>query len=71
MGGVSVGCVRHGPVGAYVFVAGGIGITPILPMLRAVDAQPGLEWRLLYGGRSLASMPYLPETEKPGAGTSC
>ncbi|WP_330291572.1 PDR/VanB family oxidoreductase [Streptomyces sp. NBC_00576] len=57
------------PAPAYVFVAGGIGITPILPMLRAVDAQPGLEWRLLYGGRSRASMPYLPEIEKLGAGT--
>ncbi|MDX3458376.1 PDR/VanB family oxidoreductase [Streptomyces sp. ME02-8801-2C] len=57
------------PAPAYVFVAGGIGITPILPMLRAVDAQPGLEWRLLYGGRSRASMPYLAEIEKLGAGT--
>ncbi|GAA3850418.1 PDR/VanB family oxidoreductase [Streptomyces lacrimifluminis] len=56
------------PAPAYVFVAGGIGITPILPMLRAVSAQPGLEWRLLYGGRSRASMPYLAEIEKLGAG---
>ena len=53
---------------AYVFVAGGIGITPILPMLRAVSARPGLEWRLLYGGRTRASMPYLAEIEKLGAG---
>ncbi|WP_371659385.1 2Fe-2S iron-sulfur cluster-binding protein [Streptomyces sp. NBC_00280] len=56
------------PAPAYVFVAGGIGITPILPMLRAVSARPGLEWRLLYGGRSRASMPYLAEIEKLGAG---
>ncbi|WP_329277926.1 PDR/VanB family oxidoreductase [Streptomyces sp. NBC_01451] len=56
------------PAPAYVFVAGGIGITPILPMLRAVHSQPGLEWRLLYGGRSRASMPYLAEIEKLGAG---
>ncbi|MFC8129882.1 PDR/VanB family oxidoreductase [Streptomyces sp. NPDC057302] len=48
---------------AYVFVAGGIGITPILPMLRAVEAG-GHEWRLLYGGRSRASMPFLEEVEK-------
>lgn len=33
---------------AYVFVAGGIGITPILPMLREVEAA-GRSWRLLYG----------------------
>ncbi|MEU6821289.1 PDR/VanB family oxidoreductase [Streptomyces atriruber] len=50
---------------AYVFVAGGIGITPILPMLRAVEAA-GAHWRLLYGGRSRASMPFLEEVEKLG-----
>ncbi|WP_399924556.1 PDR/VanB family oxidoreductase [Streptomyces kanamyceticus] len=50
---------------SYVFVAGGIGITPILPMLRAVRAS-GAPWRLLYGGRSRASMPFLEEVEKLG-----
>ncbi len=50
---------------AYVFVAGGIGITPILPMLRAVEAA-GAPWRLVYGGRSLASMPFVAEVEKLG-----
>ncbi|MFJ8019652.1 PDR/VanB family oxidoreductase [Streptomyces sp. NPDC096311] len=50
------------PAPAYVFVAGGIGITPILPMLRAV--QDHAEWRLLYGGRSRASMPFLEEIGK-------
>ncbi|MEU9387128.1 PDR/VanB family oxidoreductase, partial [Streptomyces sp. NPDC048279] len=44
---------------AYVFVAGGIGITPILSMVRAVPA--GVEWRLLHCGRSRASMPFLAE----------
>ncbi|MCZ0210026.1 PDR/VanB family oxidoreductase [Streptomyces achromogenes] len=44
---------------AYVFVAGGIGITPLLPMLRALP--DGTEWRLLYGGRTRASMPFLDE----------
>ncbi|MEU2623951.1 PDR/VanB family oxidoreductase [Streptomyces sp. NPDC007157] len=44
---------------AYVFVAGGIGITPILSMVRAVPA--GVEWRLLYCGRSRASMPFVAE----------
>ncbi|MFF9317536.1 PDR/VanB family oxidoreductase [Streptomyces sp. NPDC014735] len=51
---------------AYLFVAGGIGITPILPMLRSVAAS-GADWRLLYGGRSRASMPFLDEIEKLGA----
>ncbi|MFB6754407.1 PDR/VanB family oxidoreductase [Streptomyces sp. NPDC056353] len=47
---------------AYAFVAGGIGITPVLPMLRALPE--GAEWRLLYGGRTRASMPFLEEVEK-------
>lgn len=51
---------------AYVFVAGGIGITPILPMLRSL-AERGADWRLLYGGRSRGSMPFLDEIEKLGA----
>ncbi|MCJ1677660.1 PDR/VanB family oxidoreductase [Streptomyces sp. APSN-46.1] len=48
------------PATSYVFVAGGIGITPILPMLRAATTA-GADWTLLYGGRSRASMPFLPE----------
>ncbi|MEU2396106.1 PDR/VanB family oxidoreductase [Streptomyces sp. NPDC007369] len=51
---------RLEPAPSYVFVAGGIGITPILPMLRAATAA-GADWTLLYGGRSRASMPFLPE----------
>jgi ferredoxin-NADP reductase len=35
----------------YVFIAGGIGITPILPMLEAAT-DAGAEWQLYYGGRS-------------------
>lgn len=50
--------------GSYVFVAGGIGITPVLPMLRALPA--GVEWRLLYCGRDRASLPFLEEVEKLG-----
>ncbi len=42
---------------AYLFVAGGIGITPLLPMIAAADAA-GADWRLLYGGRSRSSMAY-------------
>ncbi|MFF4254823.1 PDR/VanB family oxidoreductase [Streptomyces sp. NPDC001663] len=49
---------------SYVFIAGGIGITPILPMLRALG--DGVEWRLLYCGRSRESMPFLAEVEKLG-----
>lgn len=51
---------------SYVFVAGGIGITPVLPMLRALP--DGVEWRLLYCGRTRASMPFVEEVEKLGEG---
>ncbi|MEU9704861.1 PDR/VanB family oxidoreductase [Streptomyces sp. NPDC047981] len=53
---------------AYVFVAGGIGITPVLPMVRAAEAA-GADWRLLYCGRSRATLPYVDEIEKLGGGT--
>ncbi|WP_141811794.1 PDR/VanB family oxidoreductase [Nocardia bhagyanarayanae] len=48
---------------AYLFVAGGIGITPILPMVTEC-AHRGLPWRLIYLGRSRASMPFLGELER-------
>ncbi|MGY4648237.1 PDR/VanB family oxidoreductase [Mycobacterium sp. URHB0021] len=44
----------------YLFIAGGIGITPILPMVREV-ATRGKPWSLLYGGRKLASMAFVDE----------
>ncbi|MFJ6795632.1 PDR/VanB family oxidoreductase [Streptomyces sp. NPDC091268] len=53
------------PAPRYAFVAGGIGITPVLPMLRAAT-DAGAEWTLLYGGRSRASMPFLAELEAHG-----
>lgn len=48
------------PARRYLFIAGGIGITPILPMLRAADAA-GSDWSLLYGGRTRGSMAFLEE----------
>jgi len=41
----------------YQFIAGGIGITPIVPMLRAAQAA-GAEWSLAYSGRSLSTMAF-------------
>jgi ferredoxin-NADP reductase len=46
--------------GRYVFVAGGIGITPIIPMIRRV-AERGGDWQLTYGGRTRASMAFAEE----------
>jgi ferredoxin-NADP reductase len=42
----------------YLFVAGGIGITPILPMLHEVAAR-GRPWSLVYGGRTRSSMAFV------------
>lgn len=50
---------------AYTFIAGGIGITPILPMLQAAEER-GRPWRLLYGGRSRRSMAFLALLERYG-----
>ncbi|MFI0356737.1 PDR/VanB family oxidoreductase [Actinomadura sp. 9N407] len=44
----------------YLFIAGGIGITPILPMVKAAQKM-GADWRLVYAGRSRASLPFLEE----------
>lgn len=49
----------------YQFIAGGIGITPMIPMIEAAEAQ-GADWRLLYGGRQRSSMGFLDELAKYG-----
>lgn len=56
---------RLEPAPRYRFVAGGIGITPILPMLAAAEAA-GAEWSLLYGGRSRGSMAFTAELARYG-----
>lgn len=49
----------------YRFIAGGIGITPVLPMLAAAEAA-GTDWTLLYGGRSRNSMAFTGELARYG-----
>ncbi|MEU0588803.1 PDR/VanB family oxidoreductase [Streptomyces sp. NPDC006132] len=56
---------RLEPAPRYRFVAGGIGITPILPMLAAAEAA-GAEWTLLYGGRTRDSMAFGEELARYG-----
>ncbi|QRM57959.1 oxidoreductase (plasmid) [Sinorhizobium sp. BG8] len=46
------------PSQRYLFVAGGIGITPILPMVLHA-ASRGVDWRLIYGARSRDRMSFL------------
>jgi ferredoxin-NADP reductase len=47
----------------YLFVAGGIGITPILAMITAAE-RAGADWELHYGGRSRRSMAFLESLEE-------
>ncbi|MGK9286808.1 PDR/VanB family oxidoreductase [Sinorhizobium meliloti] len=59
----STGLRNHFPLeeaNGYLFIAGGIGITPILPMIAQAEAQ-GRPWSLHYGGRSRGSMAYVTE----------
>ncbi|MEU9345773.1 PDR/VanB family oxidoreductase [Streptomyces sp. NPDC048278] len=56
---------RLEPAPRYRFVAGGIGITPILSMLAAAEAA-GAEWTLLYGGRTRRSMAFTGELARYG-----
>lgn len=49
----------------YLFIAGGIGVTPLLPMIAACEER-GAAWRLVYGGRKQASMAFATELGRYG-----
>jgi ferredoxin-NADP reductase len=53
----------------YIFIAGGIGITPLLPMMRHASAQ-GRPWTLLYCNRSEDAAPFLAEIGSLGGQVS-
>ena len=53
------------PAPNYLFIAGGIGITPILPMLRAAT-QAGAKWTLLFCVRHHEEAPFLAEAQAMG-----
>lgn len=44
--------------GRTILIAGGIGITPLLPMIQELDREQR-DWSLLYGGRARASMAFV------------
>lgn len=50
------------PADEYLFIAGGIGITPLLPMIEAVG-NLGRGWHLAYGGRTQGSMAFLDQLD--------
>lgn len=53
------------PSPSYVFIAGGIGITPILAMVEKAERE-GADWSLVYGGRSRETMAFREELEDFG-----
>ncbi|MEA5455774.1 PDR/VanB family oxidoreductase [Sinomonas sp. JGH33] len=50
------------PAEPALFIAGGIGITPLVPMIEAAEAS-GTPWRLVYAGRERGSMAFAEELE--------
>jgi ferredoxin-NADP reductase len=53
------------PTQRFRFIAGGIGITPILPMLAKAE-RLGVDWSMVYAGRSRDSLPFLDELARFG-----
>ncbi len=51
---------RLEPSPRYLFLAGGIGVTPLRVMVDQAE-RAGAEWSLVYGGRSRSSMAFLDE----------
>lgn len=49
----------------YLFVAGGIGITPLLPMIRQVH-RAGVPWELVYGARTAEHFAFTAELRDYG-----
>lgn len=66
---IAVGAPRNTftlePAPGYLFLAGGIGITPILPMLERAE-RDGVPWRLHYGGRTRDGMAFLDRLARHG-----
>lgn len=53
------------PAQRYLFIAGGIGVTPLLPMMREANRR-GIPWTLLFCTRSTADAPHLAEARSMG-----
>ncbi len=51
------------PADKYVFLAGGVGISPIVPMIEEARRE-GAEWELHYGGRRRSAMAFVAELER-------
>jgi ferredoxin-NADP reductase len=53
------------PARRFRFIAGGIGVTPILPML-GLAQRLGVDWSMVYAGRSRDSLPFIDEMSQFG-----
>lgn len=53
------------PADDYLFIAGGIGITPLLAMIDEAEVAER-PWRLAYGGRTRAGMAFRRDLERHG-----
>ncbi len=53
------------PASEYLFLAGGIGVTPVVAMVQEAD-RTGTPWRLVYAGRSRAHMAFAGELAAAG-----
>jgi ferredoxin-NADP reductase len=51
---------------SYVFIGGGIGVTPMVPMLGEVIFDKGVPWTFYYGGRNRGSMAFRDRLEALG-----
>lgn len=58
----------HPRANKFLFVAGGIGITPVLSMMRHLKAQGSAEFRLIYCTRDAESTAFLSELTGPEFG---
>lgn len=56
---------RLAPAAEYLFIAGGVGITPMLPMIAQAD-QLRIPWRLLYLGRTRPRMAFADDLSRRG-----
>jgi ferredoxin-NADP reductase len=54
----------------FLFLAGGIGVTPLMSMVQAAERR-GRRWTFIYGGRTRSSMAFTAELARRRGGNFC